>query len=109
MPIEDAGTIDMATTDASGKLQLVITDSGVTRDPEKRFELLLAKLTTYLRYVFSPGFAEEHPQLRPESVDIVVICALPPTERMKGITEVRHPQHREVAVPVSFEVFEGRG
>jgi hypothetical protein len=109
MPIENAGAIDMATTDASGKLQLVVTDSGMTRDPEKRFALLLAKLTTCLRYVFSPQFAEEHPQSKPESVGIAVICALPPTDRMKGITEVRHPQHREVAVPVSFEVFKGRG
>ncbi len=68
MPLEDVKSIDIALTDAAGNPQLVITDSGETRDPEQRLQLLLAKLTTYLRYIFSEEFAKEHPQSKPQSV-----------------------------------------
>jgi hypothetical protein len=109
MPLEDVKSIDIALTDAAGNPQLVITDSGQTRDPEQRLQLLLAKLTTYLRYIFSEEFAKEHPQSKPQSVSIKVMCALPPTDKMRNISRVRHPQHKEWAIPVTYEVFPGSG
>jgi hypothetical protein len=109
MPLEESETIDIVANDESGGLLLVITDAGVTRDPDERFSLLLPKLTTYLRYVFSDAFASDHPEQKPEAVTIKVVCATPPTEQMKGVTEAKHPAHQGLAVPVLFELFEGKG
>ena len=103
MPIEDPTTIDMVMTPAPGRVELVITDAGLIDDPDDRFQALLAKLGAYGHYVQSGALAEDAPDA--ESVGVVVMCRVPPTDAMRGVEAVRTPGGE---VPVRFEVFGGR-
>ena len=60
MPLEDPNVIDMGVTPVPGELVLVITDAGITSDPEERLKKFKAKLETYVGYVSGECFADDH-------------------------------------------------
>ena len=107
MPLEDPSVIDMGIKEDGGRLALVITDSGMTTDPDERLRMLLAKLRTYAEYVTSNEFSAEHPGSAVENVGIRVMCAVPPTEQMKGMTHVTPTCDVEIRIPIEFVLFPG--
>lgn len=106
MPLEDSDRIDIVTAPAPGKLDLIVTDSGITSDPHRRHRLLLRKLRSYAAYVLDPDFGGRHPGVTPADVSITVVCHDPPSGEMAAITEIVLGADRG-AIPVRFRVFRG--
>ncbi len=77
MMLEQTDRIDVIAKTPDGKLLFVITDAGLTPDPEERFRLLLAKLSTYVGYIMGDDFSREHPDKAPSDVAIQIMCARP--------------------------------
>jgi len=103
MALEDQTTIDMISKpDAEGKICLVITDAGVTTDPDVRFELLTNKLQAYASAVLNGDLAMDYPDKQPSDFFIRVVCANPPTEAMKNISSVGQSEN---PMPVVFETW----
>jgi hypothetical protein len=107
MSLEDPDVVDIITTPAPGKLQLVICDAGVTTDPRERLNKLLAKLRSYVGYLLSNEFATEHPDLGPDDVSIGVVCSTPPTLEMLQWTHVRPRVDPPRLIAVHFSLFDG--
>jgi hypothetical protein len=107
MPLEDPDVIDVITKPAPNKLELIITDAGLTPDPRERLEKLVAKLKSYINYILGGQFAEDHPLLGPEDVSIAVVCATPPTPEMLNITHVKPRTVQEWFIAVRFLQFAG--
>ncbi len=107
MPLEETDRIDISTTTEDGKVQLVITDAGITTDPVKRLNLLIEKLKTYVSYVISEEFKIDHPGRIVKDVTILVMCRIPPTEQMEKITQVQPSGKPENAIPIVFQIFKG--
>jgi hypothetical protein len=104
MPLEDPTRIDIITKSKEGGIGLVITDAGITTDPQRRYEKLCEKLGNYVRYVDSDAFREKYPGLTPEMVSIQVVSQNEPTEQMRRIEFVRSDGDPSIRLPVSFQV-----
>jgi hypothetical protein len=103
MAIENVTTIDIISKpNAEGKVWLIITDAGLTTDPDTRFELLAKKLQGYANAVLNGELAMECPDQKPGDFSIRVVCALPPTEAMLKITSVGQSANQ---IPVFFGVW----
>ncbi len=85
MPLEATDYVDIITGSPDGRIQLVITDSGITTDPDERLRLLVAKVQTYVTYIRSDSFKAEHPGKGIDDCDIVVMTRFGPTESMSSI------------------------
>ena len=85
MPLEATDYVDIITSSPDGRIQLVITDSGITTDPDERLRLLVEKAKTYVTYIRSDSFTKEHPGKGIDDCDIVVMTRFPPTESMSSI------------------------
>jgi hypothetical protein len=107
MSLENPDVIDIITQPEPDKLELVITDAGVTTDPRERLDLLMAKLRNYVGYILSEDFADEHPELGPEAVSIAVVSATPPTADMLQISHVKPRSRPGRLIPVRFLRFVG--
>lgn len=107
MPLEDPNTIDMSITDENDYPILIITDSGMTSDPEERLRLLRAKLLTYAQYIVSDEFRNDHSAADPARVRVQILCQAPPTADMQKIDQFEIHGGNSMSVPVSFEVFPG--
>jgi hypothetical protein len=107
MPLEDPEVIDITTRPEPNKLELMITDAGVTTDPRERLNLLMAKLRAYVNYILSEEFAAEYPELGPEDVSIVLVSDTAPTSDMLQITHVKPRSHPGRRIPVHFRRFAG--
>jgi hypothetical protein len=105
MTLEEANTIDIITKPKNGKMMMVITDAGVTTDPQERLEKLIAKLRSYVGYIMSDNFKKEYPGVKPKNVTIKVICQNEPTEQMKQIDKVMPHGDRENMIPIKYELF----
>jgi len=106
MPLEDPNTIDIITKPKNGKMELIITDSGTTTDPNERLQRLIAKLKSYVGYFMSDEFKEEYPDIKPKNVAIKVVCRNEPTEQMKQIDKVSPPNDGENMISIEYEIFE---
>ena len=104
MPLEEPGRIDIITKSENGGINLIITDAGITVEPQERFEKLRTKLANYVRYVGSEAFRTNHPGVSPETVSIQVISKNEPTEQMRQIEFVASDAAPAIRVPVSFQV-----
>jgi hypothetical protein len=102
-PICEIKAFDFVVTNQNGGLDLVLTDPCIERDPEKRLEILLGRLTSCLRYVHSESFATAYPGVPMTQIRINVVCARPPTDKMLQIKNVSHPAHNNISLPVLFE------
>jgi hypothetical protein len=107
MPLEDPNCIDIIIRSEEGKPCLVITDSGLTTDPEQRFTLLINKLMHYVGYILSEDFKQEYPGLKPGDVTIRVLCALDPTEKMARFAHLINPEDETESIRIEYEIFEG--
>ncbi len=107
MPLEDTDSIDMGLEPTPGKIQLVITDAGITTDPEERMKLFMEKLKTYVGFIMSPRFKTDYPNIQPKDVSISVVCKNPPTEKMAAITQVTPRGDRENQIAIEFSGFRG--
>src|SRR5262245_50677369 len=106
MSLEDPDTIDIITRPEPNRLELVITDAGITTDPGERMEKLLAKLRNYVGYILSPEFAEEYPELGPDDVSITVVSATPPNSEMLQISHVKPRTEPPRFIAVRFMQFQ---
>lgn len=104
MPLEDPNVIDIV-AEADGKVVLIITDSGLTSDPEKRYALLTRKLGGYLQAIVSGEFREQYPHHSTADFVIEVACATPPTPQMEAITRIAPPGDRTNLVEVRYRMF----
>jgi hypothetical protein len=105
MPLEDLTQIDLVTQDADGKINLIITDAGITTDPVERLELLRQKLGLYATAVTGGQLANDYPNATVQDFVIRVVCMRRPLEDMLAIGEVGpigDPAHR---IPVVFDEF----
>lgn len=104
MPLEHSDRIDIVAQPAPGRIDLIIVDAGTTEDPDQRFQLLVAKLQTYIAYVASDQFRQAYPGVGPQHVTIKVFHPpeYPPTERMSKIAKIRPHGDASAEVPVIF-------
>lgn len=107
MSLEDSNCIDIITRGEDGKLCFVITDSGLTTDPEERFALLVEKVSHYVGYLLSEDFRQEYHGLKPGDVTIRVLCAVAPTEKMARFTRLTHPEDETESIKIEYEIFGG--
>ncbi len=105
MGLENPDVIDIIIKPEAGKLELVITDAGLTPDPGERLQKLIAKLKSYVNFILSPQFAEDYPYLGPEDVGIAVVSAKPPTPEMRNITHVKPRTVQEWFIAIRFVQF----
>jgi len=85
MPLEVTDCVDIIKESPDGRIQLVITDSGITTDSDERLKLLVEKIRTYVTYIRSDSFSDENPGKCIDDCDIVVMTRFPPTESMSSI------------------------
>ncbi len=104
MPLENPNVIDMITKPKNGKLELVVTDAGVTTEPRERFEKLLSKLKTYVNWVLSDDFKKDYAGVKPRNVTITVLCANEPTPQMKQLSAIMPKGDRENAIKVNYSL-----
>jgi hypothetical protein len=103
MTLEEANTIDIITKPQDGRVGLFIVDAGITTDLEARFLRLMAKLKTYVAFVMSGQFKQEHPDIGPADVTIHVVCFTPPTQQMLQIQYAAPKGDQQNQIPVVFE------
>lgn len=109
MPLEDLNSFDLVLKpDADGKVGLVITDAGVTQDPQRRLELLRQKVSNYFSAVVNGELKETFPNSKTSDFFIKVVCHTPPTPEMFEITTLRSRSKPENQVEVIFEQPDGR-
>jgi hypothetical protein len=107
MPLEDRGQLDLVFEDDDYKVNLGITDSGITTEPGERFRLLIEKVKAYIGYILSEGFQEDHPKVTSKDVRIVVFYKDSPTTEMLRVTKVNPSGRPEISIPVVFRHFPG--
>lgn len=106
MGLEDTQIIDMMTGSLEGVtdgLEMMIVDAGSVEDDDKRYEMLLDKLSAYTDWVMSEEFATEYPRTSASDVLIRVLCATPPSSTMLRITGVYPDDNRQQRIRVLFE------
>src|SRR5262245_7747544 len=103
MPLEDTDVIDMITSSPDGGLTLVVSDAGITEDEEKRYHLLVEKLRTYMSYCLDDEFAEQHPGVGLNRVQVLVVSRIPPSAKMAEIRELSARGARPARIPVLFK------
>jgi hypothetical protein len=104
MSLEELYTIDLITAPAPGRLGLHIVDSGTIANPQIRAQAFQAKLASYLRYVTSAQFTDEHPGYTLADVTIYVDLYVPLTTQMRQIAQAAMIGR----VPIVFVDYTGR-
>lgn len=102
--LEEPNRIDMIGVTPDGRIMLVITDAGITTDPDRRFALFLANIETCLAYATSDRLAKDHPGKSLADVRIRLMCTNPPTEQMQQLTSVSPANQKDHQIPISIEV-----
>jgi hypothetical protein len=91
VPLRDTDSIDIVSKPFPSddcKLLLFVTDDGSVTDEIERYQLLTAKLSSYVRYVTDDEFLASHPGVRPADVVIRVICVRPANAAMLEVQAV---------------------
>lgn len=105
MPLEQTAALDFVSRTAEGELLLAITDSGETRDPGRRLELLREKATNYLLFALSPDFRANFPDVSLSRVAILVLCHDEPTSAMRAFTRVARRSDPSQGLDIRYQVF----
>ena len=105
--IEDHTRIDTITRSKDGRIELVIMDAGETTDPEQRFSHLTEKLKAYVYYIVEGEFKKDFPDKGIHDVAIRVMCRIPPTERMSGLTRLCDPSDPKQGIDIFYQHFPG--
>ncbi len=104
MTLEEPNKLDIIGKTKDGKIFLVITDAGITTNPDERFQRLIMKIQSYVNYVMSDSFKKEYPKIKPKDVIIRVICKNEPTDQMKQVENVGPKGDKENRISVTYEV-----
>lgn len=105
MPLEDLTRIDIIATSKVGKTTLVITDAGVTTDPQERNDLFMQKLGLYVSMITGDDLKDDFPNHSPWDFEIQVVCANEPTPEMLAISSVKPKgAGMDQAIQVNFEI-----
>jgi hypothetical protein len=104
MSLEELYTIDLITAPAPGRLGLHIVDLGNIANPQIRAQAFQAKLASYLRYLTSAQFTDEHPGYTLADVTIYVDLYVPITFQMRQIAQSAMVGR----VPIVFVDYSGR-
>src|SRR6478672_6308531 len=106
MPLEDLTCIDLVLKPGEdGKVGLVITDAGITTDPEQRYELFLKKVQGYVSCILSGQFDSTDPGRKPSDFYILLTSVNPATPQMQLIKAVTPRGRPQDAIEVRFEVW----
>jgi hypothetical protein len=109
MPLEDLDTFDMVLQpDPEGRVALVITDTGLTTDPQARVGLLRQKVSNYFGAVVAGHFKEQFPKLKTSNFYIKVVAFTAPTPEMFEITQLKSRSNPEHRMEVVYEQPDGR-
>jgi hypothetical protein len=104
--LEEPDTIDIISEAKDGTTYLVITDAGITADPDERYNCLIEKVRTYVGFIQSPAFEKQCPRSTRAKTSIRVMCATPPTEQMQAIQQVRTRTTPPLEISVEFVDFQ---
>lgn len=104
--LEEYDKIDTITSDAEG-IQLVVMDAGLTEDPDERYDHLINKLRSYVAYATSLEFREKYPYASTDNVSILVMCRIPPTEKMLNTTAIARADNQEEMLQIHYRHFPG--
>jgi len=105
--LEEYDKIDTITKSDDERIQLVIMDAGLTEDPDERYGHLINKLRTYVAYSTSAKFKEEYPDITPDKVSFLVMCRIPPTEKMENTTTISRADNQEEKFTINYRYFPG--
>lgn len=94
--------------DRDGKVCLVITDAGMTTDPDKRNALFREKVRNYFGAVVDGHFKKEYPKLKTPDFHIKVISTTPPTPEMYELHSIQSRSRPEHHMEVRFVQFNDR-
>lgn len=102
MSLADITYIDLVTRlpGEPARAALLIYDNGEIVDALERESALQKKLAAYLTFVETGQFAETYPTLADAELSVEVVCSVAPTDSMKLIEGVRHPQRSDFFLPV---------
>jgi hypothetical protein len=105
--LEEYDKIDTITQADDGTIQLVIMDAGLTEDPDERYGHLINKLRTYVAYSTSSKFRADYPDVTPDKISFLVMCRIPPTEKMKNTTTIARADNKDETFTISYRHFPG--
>ena len=105
--LEEHDKIDAITQSDDGTIQFVIMDGGVTEDPDERYGHLMNKLGTYVAFATSAKFQEEHPGITPEKISFLVMCRVPPTEKMENTITIARADNQDENFQIRYQHFPG--
>lgn len=106
MPLEDSDIIDMITArNSEGKYGLIITDAGITTDPEERQRLFEQKLLAYRHAIVNNLLADSCQDASPADFYIQVLCQNRPSKPMRSITHLLTEDVVPVEIPIIFSEF----
>lgn len=105
--IEEHNKIDAIAIAKDGFVELVIMDAGITEDPEQRFTHFIEKLKAYVYYVIEGDFKKDYPEKTQNEVRFLVMCRLPPTDRMTKLSRLSNPEKPEEGFPIIYRQFSG--
>lgn len=109
MPLEDLDAFDMVLQpDREGRVALVITDTGITNEPQRRVDLLRSKVRNYFGAVVAGHFKEQFPKLKTSNFYVKVIAFTAPTPEMFEITQLKSRSNPEHRMEVIYEQPDGR-
>lgn len=103
MSLAEVTTIDLVIRMPGEKARaaLLIYDTGEIVDDLERENALQKKLFAYLLFVNSGQFTKAYPALADAELSVEVVCSATPTDRMKHIEGVRHPDRPDFMLPVN--------
>ena len=81
MSIEDTDVVDFVSVDASGDVELTISDHLDWEDTERHIELLQNKIHRYLDFIESGELHESNPAVAGKRVVIRIRAKFPPVRR----------------------------
>jgi hypothetical protein len=105
--LEEYDKIDTLTKSDDRSIQLVIMDAGLTEEPDERYGHLINKLRTYVAYATSSQFREKFPDVSTGDVSILVMCRIPPTEKMENTTSIARADSQDEKISISYRHFPG--
>jgi len=105
--LEEYDKIDTIAKSDDGSMQLVIMDAGLTENPDERYDHLMNKLRTYVAFATSSKFQEKYPGVTPERISFLVMCRIPPTEKMEKTTTIARADNPSEHFQITYRHFPG--
>ena len=101
MSFRDTDAIDIVVDSPereNGVDLLIVESPGDSSDETERYQLLIEKLQTYVKYVTSQDFSQSFPETQPSNVVIRVYYATPPNAQMADIMDIELDHINRISV-----------